>query len=186
MKVFERTSKTGTLIEGFAIWNFGTVWLQIDLDGKKHTIDLPCNFPKLPRDHKFAQGYRDLQAKGFSKLAKDVPILESEYRAWVEAAAQVKAEIMESDPVTKMNILIDERKNLNSELQGLFNEILYRQDRQFDDEFLSSFSVDTSDVDLLIHSAKTKIQEFDELHPDVVAEIQQRTKEKVKSFLEYD
>jgi hypothetical protein len=187
MKIFERASeKTGKLIEGFAIWNFGTVWLQINLDGKKHTIALPSDFPKLASDHKFAQGYNDLKVKGFSKLAKDVPILESEYRAWVEATAQVRAEVIASDPLTRINILIDERKNLDSKLQSLFNEIVYRQERQFDDEYLSSFPVDTSDVEPLIRTAQKEIQEFDSLYPEVVAEFQRRTKEEVKCFLEYD
>jgi hypothetical protein len=87
LKVFERTTSKGQLIEGFAIYDRGL-----------------RDLPTLPTTHKFFKGYEDLKSKGFTTILKDTPILGTEIEKWKSLEVQAK-DLAMLDPEVRVRTL---------------------------------------------------------------------------------
>lgn len=185
IKVFERKTAKGQLIEGFALYKSGFS-LQINLDGKVRTVGTPGDLPSLPASHKFAKGYADLKNKGFTKILKDTPLLAAEIESWETLRAQVTQDALDANPELKMQALIAQRELLANSLAGAIDEQISRQEKHYNNEYKSSIAFDSALLDKLVQQAEAELQEFDHAHPEVITKIKADRKAETERFLAYD
>lgn len=182
IKVFERKTSKGQLIEGFALYKYGFS-LQINLDGKVRTVGTPGDLPSLPASHKFAKGYADLKTKGFTKILKDTPLLATEIESWEALRTQVT---QDANPELKMQALIAQRELLANGLAGAIDERISRQEKHSHNEYTSSTAFNSASLDKFAQQAEAKLNEFDHAHPEVITKIKADRKAETERFLAYD
>jgi hypothetical protein len=184
LKVFERTTSKGQLIEGFAIYD-RVLRLQINLDGVKKILGVPSNLPTLPTTHKFFKGYEDLKSKGFTTILKDTPILGTEIEKWKSLEVQAK-DLAMLDPEVRMIEMVKQRESFALALSHLIDEKCSRQERHHENEYKSSTSLNTNIIIGQIKKAESDLKDFDIKYPEVLLKIKKDNAERVENFLKYD
>jgi hypothetical protein len=97
IKIFERKTTKGQLIEGFAVWD-GIYRLQINFDGVKKSSCVPRSLMNLEDSDKLLKEDLELKEKGFSHTVGAIPIFQAEYQLWAKQKKEVIDAAILADP----------------------------------------------------------------------------------------